>query len=173
MPSVSPAQHQPVAGKLHTLACATCFAIRHYSRSDVDRGRATARCRKCAARAAANKRKRRTQADKTAYQAVYYQSNKMRLDAYNRSYYQTCRLEMVAAYGGRCATCDEADPVVLVVDHVYDDGAHERRQDANGPLALYRKLKKAGWPRERHQLLCCNCNQRKEHHRRANAVRIR
>lgn len=77
------------------------------------------------------------------------------------------RLEMVAAYGGKCIGCNENDPIVLVLDHVKDDAKLDKLQHGHhGGWIMYRRLRKLGWPKERYQLLCHNCNYRKEHKRR-------
>jgi hypothetical protein len=77
------------------------------------------------------------------------------------------RLEMVAAYGGMCQKCKISDPIVLVLDHILDNAQEDRRLNGhNGGYVMYRKLKEKGWPKDQHQLLCNNCNYRKEHKRR-------
>lgn len=77
------------------------------------------------------------------------------------------RLEMVAAYGGKCCQCGEDDPIVLVLDHIGDDAKADRRANGHkGGWMMYQKLKKRGWPKDVHQLLCQNCNFRKEYKRR-------
>lgn len=67
------------------------------------------------------------------------------------------RMEVIVAYGGRCACCGEKEHRFLQIDHVHSDGATERASGiATG--RLYRKLKRLGFPRDRYQLLCANCN---------------
>jgi hypothetical protein len=77
------------------------------------------------------------------------------------------RLEMVAAYGGKCLKCGESDPIVLLLDHINDDAKLDKKQHGHhGGWMMYRRLRKLGWPKDRYQLLCHNCNYRKELERR-------
>jgi hypothetical protein len=71
------------------------------------------------------------------------------------------KLEVIAAYGGACACCGESTPEFLAVDHVDDDGAAHRRElgkHRSAGAATYEWLKRNGFPRDRFQLLCHNCN---------------
>lgn len=65
------------------------------------------------------------------------------------------RLAVISAYGGRCACCGETEVGFLTIDHKMNDGAQHRREI--GPH-IYAKVKKAGFPKDRFQLLCWNCN---------------
>ena len=60
----------------------------------------------------------------------------------------------------------------LVLDHVDDDGAADKKIGLTGGFKTYAALRRAGWPKDRHRLLCHNCNFRKEYRRRKNAVKI-
>ena len=75
---------------------------------------------------------------------------------------QAERLDLVEAYGGKCVECDIDDPDVLVLDHINDDGAEHRKRVGN--QNVYTDLIKRGYPDEV-QLLCANCNLRKERRR--------
>lgn len=74
------------------------------------------------------------------------------------------KLEVVAAYGGRCECCGETSPEFLSIDHAYGGGRKHRASlrksglDGGGGNPMYQALKKAGWPRDGYRLLCFNCN---------------
>lgn len=74
---------------------------------------------------------------------------------------QRLRLEMTKAYGQKCACCGEDEVLFLELDHINNDGFSDRKINGAGVKLLCR-LKKAGWPKDRYQLLCCNCNQGKK-----------
>ena len=67
------------------------------------------------------------------------------------------RAEMILAYGAKCACCGESEPLFLQLDHCFNDGCIERKVYKTN-ARLWTKLKKDGWPKARHQLLCANCN---------------
>lgn len=81
-----------------------------------------------------------------------------------RLWYRRLRAEVIAAYGARCSCCAEANPGFLTMDHINSDGFKERSLTPNGNrqggsgVALYQKLRKGGFPKGEHQLLCWNCN---------------
>ena len=83
-------------------------------------------------------------------------------------YKQRVRLEAIALLGGSCVHCGVNDPVVLNIDHVQDDGAQERRKLS--PSQFCSRLIQGLLLREKYQLLCCNCNWRKEYYRRTGAT---
>ena len=77
--------------------------------------------------------------------------------AWSAEYRAQLRAEMIAAYGGRCACCGEAEEAFLQLDHVENDG-HLDRKAHKTSAKLFAVLKRLGWPRDRYQLLCANCN---------------
>jgi hypothetical protein len=70
------------------------------------------------------------------------------------------RKEALNLLGGKCAWCGESDSIVLDFDHLEDDGNKEKSSVLAG------RVKKNP---NRFQVLCKNCNWRKEHWRRRNA----
>lgn len=71
------------------------------------------------------------------------------------------RAEVLKEYGGVCVNCGIDDLEVLVFDHIFDDGAEERKQLGEGP-SMHEILRRQGFPKDRIQVLCHNCNHKKE-----------
>jgi hypothetical protein len=81
------------------------------------------------------------------------------------------KLEVIQIYGGKCACkgCTVTHPDFLTVDHKNNDGAKHRKQMRSGKkvkslTSFYAWLKKRGFPKDRFQLLCWNCNLSKYQH---------
>lgn len=74
----------------------------------------------------------------------------------NPAYYKKYRTEALAAYGDKCGCCGQSAVEFLTIDHMRGDGAAHRREI--GRCSLYRWLKTAGYPKDRFQILCYNCN---------------
>lgn len=68
------------------------------------------------------------------------------------------KLEMIAGYGGCCSCCGESHPDFLTLEHLFRDGNKERQECKGNTSTLWYRLKKAGWPKDRHTVLCWNCN---------------
>ncbi len=83
---------------------------------------------------------------------------------YKQKEHAKIRAQTYAAYGNKCACCGESNPLFLTIDHVYNDGAKQRRsltkhrKIGGQTLDFYRWLKRQGFPKDRYQLLCANCN---------------
>lgn len=98
---------------------------------------------------------------------IEHRSDRKRKMSYvNRRFIEDLREEMVTAYGGKCVHCNEKDSIVLTIDHINNDGAKERK--INKGRNFYKILKDLDWPKDGLQLLCCNCNFRKEYLRKKN-----
>lgn len=81
-----------------------------------------------------------------------------------RAAYRTAKDASIAHYGGKCR-CGESRLEFLVIDHISDDGAEHRRQLANKVAYIHVWLKNNGYP-SGFQVLCGNCNFKKEIERR-------
>ena len=92
-----------------------------------------------------------------------YSRNLDRRRDYQRAYQRRLKSDMVEAYGGECLCCGETESSMLTIDHIFEDGAEERRGFMGLGSGAYRTLKKMGYPKDRYQLLCFNCNVAKYH----------
>lgn len=75
-------------------------------------------------------------------------------------YDRALRLEILEAYGKKCqcpCRCSTMEPEFLALDHIFGGGGAERKK--RSCHQLYRYLKKLGFPKDQHRLLCHNCNQ--------------
>lgn len=85
-----------------------------------------------------------------------YVANKQEYkDAANNSR-RKLRQEMIEAYGGECACCAENIYEFLNLDHKFGGGGKERKTIDR--YSLFWRLKREGWPKDKYQLLCFNCN---------------
>lgn len=67
------------------------------------------------------------------------------------------RADALKAFGNACACCGETYEPFLALDHVQGGGGKERKQFPHSRM-LYRWVAKQGFPKDRYQLLCHNCN---------------
>jgi|SRR5271157_2452145 len=82
-------------------------------------------------------------------------------EAFKQSMRKCClklKSDVMAAYGGHCVCCGEDRIEFLALDHIHNDGAHDRRSGGKAGNGLYRQLKNQGFPQGRFQVLCFNCN---------------
>lgn len=96
-----------------------------------------------------------------ARQRAYRVAARDQVNSYNKAwsadYRAGLRSEMLESYGSRCNCCGEREPLFLQLDHIENDG-HADRKIHRTSTKLLAHLKRAGWPKDRHQLLCANCN---------------
>ena len=94
-------------------------------------------------------------------QSIYRKTNKDKVNEstriWQKAHIRKLRKEMIEAYGGKCCCCGETEPIFMQLDHINNDGSIERRRYGNH-VVEWQELKKTGWPKNRHQLLCANCN---------------
>lgn len=105
---------------------------------------------------------------------AYYVAHVEKIKQVKRAYYlthkekewavrQRTRFDVLQYYSNgipSCANCREQDLIVLTIDHINNDGAKLRKTQGTG-TRFYRWLKRNNYP-EGYQVLCWNCNARKE-----------
>lgn len=89
--------------------------------------------------------------------AAYYRANRAEVLAKKREADRALKREVIMAYGGRCQCCGETHIEFLTIDHTDGSGAEHRKRCGKG-RRLYADLKAQGFPKDRYQCLCFNCN---------------
>jgi len=155
-----------------TTQCCDCGVDKHFSKYDVARDRhLNPRCRPCGSKFYYANKPKQTTEEKAAYMRAYYIKNKEKADAVASEWRRSKRVETILALGGRCAACGEDDLVVLDIDHINNNGAAERK--ATGCKNVVFLVRRSNYDKSVYQVLCKNCNWRKEHKRRKNAIDIK
>ena len=153
--------------------CQDCGKERFFDKYEIKRGRHLAVfCQPCSVKNYNSGRVVQTEEERKVKARKWYQENKPQQNSYYRTYREKVKLETIEAYGGHCLHCGERDPIVLTIDHIFNDGHIDKKNGIQGGFKIYQKLKREGWPKDRYQLLCFNCNYRKEHNRRADAFGV-
>lgn len=68
--------------------------------------------------------------------------------------------ECVDGLGGECACCGEIARTMLEIDHIGGNG-NIHRKAAGGSVGVYNEIIALGFPRNKFQVLCGNCNKSK------------
>ena len=152
----------PEPSETHTVEakCETCGVSRWYTKYDAARGRITPNCQPCSVAKYHSTRIKKTKEEKTQWRQQWYRQNKATSDAYSKLWRRQERMRLIESFGGMCSECGERDTIVLDFDHINNDGHKET--NANIIFSVKRNP-------ERFQLLCKNCNWRKEYWRRNSA----
>jgi len=81
---------------------------------------------------------------------------------YRRQLNKRHKLEYIAEYGEKCQICGEDNWEFLTVDHTNGGGTQHRKElmklGVKVGAPFYTWLKRQGYPKDKYQLLCCNCN---------------
>ena len=88
-----------------------------------------------------------------------YRRNRSRINAKTRQWAHELRLRALSALGNKCVICGYDDWRALEIDHIWGDGAQERKDGLRGHK-LHRYI--ADGNVAHYQLLCANCNQIKK-----------
>ena len=72
-----------------------------------------------------------------------------------RLYRDKRRKKLLDAYGGRCACCGEFRQEFLTLEHI---GGGGRKHYLKRGAGVYIDVKRTGYPKDRFELLCMNCN---------------
>jgi hypothetical protein len=78
--------------------------------------------------------------------------------------YEKLKARLYAGYGNYCACCGETNCMFFTIDHVYNNGAEDRRLNGKAQGSFYYRLIREGFPKE-YQILCANCNLGKHRNR--------
>lgn len=65
------------------------------------------------------------------------------------------RERVFAAFGKQCACCGETQEVFLTLDHIYNNGARDRKVYHGNVDMIWRRALDVPW---QFQILCRNCN---------------
>lgn len=163
---------------METVKCYVCKQVKPVTEFVKSGGRKVYECKECkrVRSRGYGKKYREMYPDRVKEQLKRYRGKMLQ---YQRGKYLSLKLEVINAYGGKCACCGESNLCFLTIDHINNDGNIERKTAGKKTgTTMYRSLKKSGFPQGRYQVLCANCNFAKQHdpvgHRcaHANAINI-
>jgi len=143
--------------------CCRCKKNKSINKFDVYRGHENSSCSQCLVEHKSIMEVRRKTPKYKKWYKQYRTKNRNRGLVYERNYKLKLKNEMLGAYGRKCVCCGEAETRFLTLDHRFNDGSQHRKElSENGTKiktsTMYAYLRKLGWPKDRYQLLCWNCN---------------
>ena len=115
----------------------------------------TARCKECIKDKNSEyyaRTKQRYSKQRAKYRATHREEYRER----EKQRYAKLRQEILEVYGFQCACCGETERLFLELDHIENNGKGVAGK------ALYTQVKLEGFPKDKYQLLCANCNQGKK-----------
>jgi len=89
------------------------------------------------------------------YQKQYRANNKKELQEKKQFRLYKIRIEVLEHMGSKCKCCGEANEKFLTIDHINGRDKDEPRITGK---KLWRKVRTEGYPKNKYQLLCFNCN---------------
>ena len=87
-------------------------------------------------------------------------ANHERIKRLQRYEWKSLWNKCVAGLGGSCACCGETEKTMLEIDHINNDGSRHR-ESSGGSVGTYNDIVAQGFPRDKFQVLCSNCNHSK------------
>jgi hypothetical protein len=96
-----------------------------------------------------------TACKKPVSKGIYCEEHRIKNLQEQNSRWHALRAEVIAAYGGVCACCNETMFACLQIDHIDGKGAEQRRELKRPDNYLW--LKRNGYP-PGYQILCASCN---------------
>lgn len=129
-------------------ACSKCGQVKSASEFHKNRTKPSGLSYRCKTCKSSQDRERNQNADREAA-GIKDRARRSRL-----------KRELIEAYRGACACCGESTFEFLSVDHIFNDGRQHLTAIGGGKRSskLYGWLKRHGFPKDRYQLLCMNCN---------------
>lgn len=85
----------------------------------------------------------------------YYANREHKLSKM-KEYYANLKSSIFNAYNNECSCCKENKREFLCIDHIHGGGNKDRK--SSNPKAVYIRIKKEGFPKDKYRLLCHNCN---------------
>jgi hypothetical protein len=145
--------------------CSKCGEIKPFSDyhcSTRSQNKTRAECKECQA-AYMREYVKNNLPHRIALSKAWRVKNPERARRRDRGYTLKLKTEVIDALGGKCACCGESHIAFLSVDHINNDGAEHKRKLFNGKTiggssTVYRDIRKQGYPRDKFQVLCFNCN---------------
>lgn len=100
----------------------------------------------------------KTDAKYRKYVDQWRKENKDKIHATTKKCRNKLKNEIINAYGGKCACCDEGNDVFLTIDHTNGGGNQHRKEiGSDGGTSMYYWLKRNNYPNG-FRVLCWNCN---------------
>jgi len=94
---------------------------------------------------------------------IWRAAHRDRVNETRNARYQRVRLNVLAAYGNKCACCGETEPKFLSIDHINGGGKEDREKYSHGPGVNWYNYLLREHP-DHVQILCYNCNMAKGHY---------